>query len=504
MLATRLVDDAVGRGWRAIVVRSPDEQLERYLSGWAAADLAVVLSAVGPGFRFEDPLVGIFDRYGLRSYAALLRERVGFATLRSHRRKVCFEPFPAGGRPGPGHWFWRSLPETGLAGTSTIELGPAGVQRETVCYEANLATEQLRRARLDLSTRARAAGVTPPPTDELEPCGANRDKFSSERGTPRGGEGNARGRAPAVQGPCAMPNLILLIVCFLLGVMLRRLGRLPEATPATLNAFIIHVSLPALTLLYVHELPIDRPLAYPAAMAWVLFGLGVVFFVTLGRAAGWSRGTVGGLILVGGLANTSFLGLPMIETFYGEAHLGLGILIGQLGTYMVLSTLGILIAVTYAAGAASPAAIAGKILRFPPFQAMLLALALKPLAYPEGLEIVLGKLGATLAPLAVVSVACQLRLGDLRGRIAALSAGLAFKLVMGPAVIMALFAGALGARGATIQVTIFEAAMAPMIGASIVALEHKLDPPLVTLMVGIGIPLSFLTLPLWWYVLQAV
>ena len=38
----------------------------------------------------------------------------------------------------------------------------------------------------------------------------------------------------------------------------------------------------------------------------------------------------------------------------------------------------------------------------------------------------------------------------------------------------------------------------------IVAIEHKLDPPLVTLMVGIGIPLSFLTLPLWWYVLQAI
>jgi malate permease and related proteins len=27
---------------------------------------------------------------------------------------------------------------------------------------------------------------------------------------------------------------------------------------------------------------------------------------------------------------------------------------------------------------------------------------------------------------------------------------------------------------------------------------------LVTLMVGIGIPLSFLTLPMWWYVLQGI
>jgi malate permease and related proteins len=45
---------------------------------------------------------------------------------------------------------------------------------------------------------------------------------------------------------------------------------------------------------------------------------------------------------------------------------------------------------------------------------------------------------------------------------------------------------------------VFEAAMAPMIGGAVVAAQHRLDPELTTLMVGVGIPLSFLTLPLWW------
>jgi hypothetical protein len=35
-------------------------------------------------------------------------------------------------------------------------------------------------------------------------------------------------------------------------------------------------------------------------------------------------------------------------------------------------------------------------------------------------------------------------------------------------------------------------------------MEHKLDPPLITLMVGIGIPLSFVTLPLWHAVLAGL
>ena len=82
--------------------------------------------------------------------------------------------------------------------------------------------------------------------------------------------------------------------------------------------------------------------------------------------------------------------------------------------------------------------------------------------------------------------------------------GRGFKLVVAPAIIALLFAGSFGARGEAIQITIFEAAMAPQIGAAIVAVDHDLDPPLVTLMVGIGIPLSFLTLPLWWQFLKII
>jgi predicted permease len=95
-------------------------------------------------------------------------------------------------------------------------------------------------------------------------------------------------------------------------------------------------------------------------------------------------------------------------------------------------------------------------------------------------------------------------LADLAGRVPALTLGLLFKIVFGPLLITLILVKLLGANGQLTQVTIFEAAMAPQIGAAIVAIEHKLDPPLVTLMVGIGIPLSFLTLPLWWYALQAI
>ena len=64
--------------------------------------------------------------------------------------------------------------------------------------------------------------------------------------------------------------------------------------------------------------------------------------------------------------------------------------------------------------------------------------------------------------------------------------------------ILLLFVGILGTKDQILGTTVFEAAMGPMIGASIVALDQELDPPLLTLMVGVGISLSFLTLPVWW------
>lgn len=302
-----------------------------------------------------------------------------------------------------------------------------------------------------------------------------------------------------------MNNYILLGVCFLLGIVLRRSGRLPDNAAAALNGFVVHISLPALTLTYVHDLDLDTDLILPALMAWLMFGIGCGFFWLAARVMGFSRPTTGGLMLTGGLANTSFIGLPMIDTFYGAEFLGLGILIDQVGSYFVLSTLGILVASIYSSDHSGRGidarTVIRKIVLFVPFQAFVLALLLMPFEYPGWLDELLRRLGATLIPLALVSVGYQLRLSQVQGKATALATGLLFKLAFGPALILLLYVGLFGAEGPVLRVTVFEAAMAPMIGASIVALDHDLDPPLLTLMIGVGIPLSFLTLPVWFQVL---
>jgi malate permease and related proteins len=46
--------------------------------------------------------------------------------------------------------------------------------------------------------------------------------------------------------------------------------------------------------------------------------------------------------------------------------------------------------------------------------------------------------------------------------------------------------------------------MAPMITASIVAISYGLKPRLASMMVGFGIPLSFLTLAIWYLLIRGL
>jgi predicted permease len=177
-------------------------------------------------------------------------------------------------------------------------------------------------------------------------------------------------------------KIVLLFACLVLGVVFGLTKRFQENAHVALNAFILHVSLPALVFLYIHHIRLHTDIVLSVAMPWILFTMGAVFFYFVSKALAFSRRTTGGLMLVVGLANTSFVGLPMIEAFYGSSGVPIGILIDQLGTYLVLSTLGITVAAFYASASAEPSAVVKRIGTFPPLIALVIALVLMNTAYP--------------------------------------------------------------------------------------------------------------------------
>lgn len=301
-----------------------------------------------------------------------------------------------------------------------------------------------------------------------------------------------------------MTSIILLFLCLFIGIGIRHVKAFPSNTHTTLNQFIIYISLPAMALYYLPKINFSFDLIYPIAMPWIAFAGAFLLFAGLGKIFGWSRSLIGCLILTSGLGNTSFVGIPVIEALYGEEGLQTLIMIDLPGTFVVLSTLGILVATVYSRGKKDFSIIFRKIFTFPPFIVFLIGIALNisGVRFPDYLDEVFAKLSATVTPIALVSVGFQLKINKRSKHWRFLILGLSYQLVLLPAFIYFLYIVVLNQNGKAIEVCVMEAAMAPMITASIISASYGLKPRLSNMMVGIGIPVSFITLTMWYLILQ--
>jgi malate permease and related proteins len=290
-----------------------------------------------------------------------------------------------------------------------------------------------------------------------------------------------------------MHQIVLIFICLAIGVVLRWSRRLPDTASKTLGGWVINIALPASALRSVHHLTLNADWWLATATPWIGACLAVVLLVPLCRALGWSRQRAGALVLVGGWGNTSFVGLPMISAFAGSQWLGLGLVIDLFGSYLALSTLGLAIAGVASAGHFDWRAVVKRVTTFPPFIALLIALATNWFDRPDWVTQIVGSLADTLTPIALAAVGYALRLDRISGRFAAIGVGLGYRLLLAPLAIMLMYVG-LGREGDPVaDVAMLEMAMPPMLGASIIAIDHDLEPDLVALLIGIGVPLSMFT-----------
>jgi len=293
-----------------------------------------------------------------------------------------------------------------------------------------------------------------------------------------------------------MDHFMITISLLLVGMGLRRLPAFPSETGKVLNLFVIYVSLPALVLVRIPELVFSRDLLVPALMPWGMVLLSSALLLFLSRLLAWDRATTGCLLLLVPLGNTSFLGIPMVKAFFGDHAVPYALIYDQLGSFLALATYGSLILALYGAGESKPTArgMLKKVISFPPFIALVLAVLLKPFPCPAGAVSLLKTLSSTLVPLVMITVGFQLELRLTRAVTSQLLIGLAIKLVAAP--VAALFlCRTMGLAGEAVQVSIFEAGMPPMVSAGALAILANLAPRLTAALVGMGIVLSFITLP---------
>lgn len=293
-----------------------------------------------------------------------------------------------------------------------------------------------------------------------------------------------------------MENFILTITFLLLGMGLRRLPQFPENTGQVLNLFAMTISLPALILLKVPLLHFSSAILVPVIMPWVMLTVSALMIIILGKLLRWQKEIVGVLLLLIPLGNTSFFGIPMVQAFFGEEGIPYALLYDQLGSFLALSTYGAVVLALYDSGdKPTTRSLITRIAGFPPFIALILALACRDLSFPAPLLTLLTTLSSTLVPVVMIAVGFQLSLRLSSEIIAPLSVGLIIKLGVAPLLAL-LFCRLLGQDSLAAQVAIFEAGMPPMVSAGALAIMAGLSPKLSAALIGLGIMLSFLSLPL--------
>lgn len=303
-----------------------------------------------------------------------------------------------------------------------------------------------------------------------------------------------------------MDNFILIFFFLVLGIVLQKVKYFPTSSYKLLNTIVVYFCLPALALYYIPKIKMDSQLFFPVGVAWLGFAASYLFFGILGKKLGWSRKLTGCLIITAGFGNTSFLGFPIIEALYGQEALKTAILVDQPGSFIVISTFGILTAILYSSENLSGVYIAKKIIFFPPFITFVVACLMNIFSFDfqDVIQFLLQKVGSVMTPLAMLSVGLQLHFDRKSRHWKFLGLGLLYKLILTPALFYLLYVIILNQHSQIIQVSIMESAMAPMITASILASSYGLKPKLCSMMIGFGIPISFITLIFWYFLMRYI
>lgn len=299
-----------------------------------------------------------------------------------------------------------------------------------------------------------------------------------------------------------MTGAIIAVAFLIGGIILRSFSGFPaEQAARRVQQYLIQIVLPALALLYIPQIDPSWGLLIPISAAWFTFLISWAIFGFLGHWLRWGKNVTGCLIIVAGLANTSFLGFPVIEGLYGKEGLPIALLIDQGGSFLLVSSLSILVGSLYGDHSESLRKVPLKIIKFPPFGFLIgtLIMSLMGIKTPEFLIPILQLIGKTMPPMALLVIGLRFAV-DMRSITSRFFwYGLSYRLILAPFLVWVVYGQVMNTTSLEFKVTVLESGMAPMITGSIIAIQFGLQPRLATLLSGLGMPISAISLTLWYF-----
>jgi hypothetical protein len=181
-----------------------------------------------------------------------------------------------------------------------------------------------------------------------------------------------------------MAKLAAIVLLFLAGMLLRRLGWLDARHASWMLRTVATVGLPALIIGAIGRVPMDPALlALPASAAAVMVTVGVLAAVSA-RLLGLDRPSTGAMIVSATAMNLAVV-FPFVFVAWGPEALTRTV-IYDAGNAITQWTLVYLLAVRFGGHAADARTVLGRLVSAPPFIAIVVALAVNRLAPPAAAD----------------------------------------------------------------------------------------------------------------------
>ena len=289
---------------------------------------------------------------------------------------------------------------------------------------------------------------------------------------------------------------------FALGYSAKKVGIVPDRLPHRLNLFAIRVVFPAIILLSIPKLELANELYFAILAPWLAVVISAFFVILVSRAFCWPRDIQGALLILTALGNTGFLGLPMIKAFFGLEHVAVAVVYDQLGTFILVTTYAtILVALYSGEEKISSLAIVKKVLFFPPFVTLIIALLL-PTDTLQPIESILEIMATAVIPITMLSIGMQFSFRVDKSYLRPLVFGLTLKMLALP-IVIAILGYWLSISPVIWQSSVFQSATPPMVTGAVLLTAHNIAPKFTATMLGFGTILALIWLPVVYWLLNA-
>jgi predicted permease len=292
-------------------------------------------------------------------------------------------------------------------------------------------------------------------------------------------------------------QVLPILFIFLSGYIFKKFHR---DSSKELIDIVLYFIFPLFIIYKVHFLEFSDDITLVVSFALIAFILGILFAYIFAKIFKINANSATMIAMSVAYGNTSFLGFAFVDSYYGSYALSLAIFYDQVNMLLLALLAPLVCSFGNADEKSSLKKTFISVVTFPPTIAFVIALATKGIVFPEVVTLFLQKVSFVLVPIIMFAIGMRFELSDIRGKEKEISIIILISMVLIP---LTLYMGSflLLENSISLKVSIMEAAMPPMVLATVTAIKSGLDEKLGMGALGVGMILSFISIPIVFYLL---